>query len=199
MGNTRLTIEDLPVVLVLAAPGWTTRTPVDPARRRRGTRRQWAGGGIRLRRRRARPVRIGGAGSCRLRIHSLAPLEPHGEVCEWVNGRSHQMTRDQMIWSAHPQVADGHARGGGTGFRLPSKELPHLRLKSQAQIRGMARDMLHGGPEAGCGCRRGHREPCTCACLVDCVRGHDPRRRTQYSETTQDQQIAHMAASRVLV
>ncbi|MGO8897114.1 MAG: hypothetical protein ACLQU5_02010 [Isosphaeraceae bacterium] len=34
MGNTRLTIEDLPVVLVLAALGWTTRTPADPGRRR---------------------------------------------------------------------------------------------------------------------------------------------------------------------
>ncbi|MBV8130309.1 MAG: hypothetical protein JO114_21885 [Planctomycetaceae bacterium] len=36
MGNTRLTIEDLPVVLVLAALGWTTRTPADPGRRRPG-------------------------------------------------------------------------------------------------------------------------------------------------------------------
>ncbi|MGD0041726.1 MAG: hypothetical protein ABSE84_15220 [Isosphaeraceae bacterium] len=34
MGNTRLTIEDLPVALVLAALGWTTRTPADPGRRR---------------------------------------------------------------------------------------------------------------------------------------------------------------------
>ncbi|HWT83565.1 MAG TPA: hypothetical protein VN648_32745 [Candidatus Methylomirabilis sp.] len=36
MGNTRLTIEDLAVVLVLAALGWTTRTPADPGRRRPG-------------------------------------------------------------------------------------------------------------------------------------------------------------------
>ena len=52
--NTCLTTEDLPVVPVLAALDWTTRTPAGPGRRRRGTRLQWAGGGrIGLRRRRA--------------------------------------------------------------------------------------------------------------------------------------------------
>ena len=114
MGNTRLTIEDLPVVLVLAALGWTARTPADPGRRRRGTRRRWAGGGIRLRRRRrrARLVRFGGAGSCRLRNHSLPPLDLHRGVCVRVDGWTHQMTRNHMLWSAHHQAARGYARGG---------------------------------------------------------------------------------------
>ena len=80
----------------------------------RGTRRRWAGGGIRLRRRRrrARLVRFGGAGSCRLRNHSLPPLDLHRGVCVRVDGWTHQMTRNHMLWSAHHQAARGYARGG---------------------------------------------------------------------------------------
>ncbi len=156
----------------------------------RRTRRQWAGGRIRLRRRRARLVRVGGAGSGRLRIHSLPALEPHRDVCERVDGWTHQMTRDQMLWSAHHQVADEHARGGGTWFRLPSKELPHLRLKSKPDIPSMAHAMLHVAPEAaavGTTPAPGtmHLRPAQ----RRCVGGRYPRRRTQYSETTQDQQV----------
>lgn len=88
-------------------------------------RPQWAGGGggIRLCRRRARLVQIGGADSGRLRNHSLHSLGPRRDVFERVDGRAHQMTRDHMIWSAHRQATHGHAHVGGTWSRFAGNVL----------------------------------------------------------------------------
>ena len=161
----------------------------------RGTRRQWAGGGIRLRRRsrRARLVQFGGAGSCRLRNHSLLPLDQHRDVCERVDGWTHRMTRNQMLWSAHHQAARGHARGG-TWFRFPSKELRwgwkiHPQLPSGCK---MAPAMPHVVLEAAVA-RASMLRPIPRGAVV---RDHCPRRRTQNSDTTQDQQVTHTASSR---
>jgi hypothetical protein len=113
-------------------------------------------------------------------------------MCERVDGWTNQMTRDQMLRSAHHQVADEHARGGGAGFRLPGKELAHLRLKTRPQMRGIARAMHHVAREAAVAA------PVAGGTLprAACVGAHDPRRRTQNSDTTQDQQVAHTASSR---
>ena len=105
VGNTRLTIEDLAVVLVLAALGRTTRTPAGPGRRRLGDAAAmgWRWGDSAapsprppgpIRRRRERSA----AESQRL------PLDPRRDVCERVDGRARQMTRDHMLWSAHHQA-----------------------------------------------------------------------------------------------
>ena len=117
-----------------------------------------------------------------------------------MNGWNHQLTQYQMIGSTQPQVSDEHARGGWSGFRLPRKELPHLRLKSQPQIRRMAHDMLHGCPEpGGVGATAATGTVHLGLLNVECAGSRDPRRRAQCSKTAEDQRIAHMAASRVLV
>ena len=53
-----------------------------------------------------------------LRNHSLPPLDLHCYVYERVDGWTHRMTRDHMLWSARHQAARGHARGG-IWFRFP--------------------------------------------------------------------------------
>jgi hypothetical protein len=110
------------------------------------------------------------------------------------------MARDQMPWSAHAQVAQGHVRSGGTWFGLSRKELPHFRLKSQAKIHRVVRGMLHGTREPGS--VRSAATPGTMHPRLSLVlrqgppaRDDYPRRRAQDSDTTQDQQGAHAESS----
>src|SRR5271157_1121125 len=131
--------------------------------------------------------------SCRLRNHSLPPLDQDRDVRERVDGWTHQMTRNPMLWSAHHQAARGHARGG-TWFRFPSKELrwgwkKHPQLPSGCK---MAPAMPHVVLEAAVA-RASMLRPIPRGAVV---RSHCPRRHTQNSDTAQNQQVAHTASSR---
>jgi hypothetical protein len=180
-----------------AWPTWAGPPGNRPARAggARGTRRRWAGGGIRLHRRRTRLVRFGAGGSCRasrslwLRNHNLPA---HRDVCERVGGGMRRMLRDHMSRSALHQADRGDARGGETEFRFPGKELPECLRKERPHMPGMAPVMPHVAPEAAVSRGTMHQPMPRGAS----VRGQYPRRRTQDSNTAEDQQVAHPASSR---
>jgi len=102
------------------------------------------------------------------------------------------MTRDPVFWSAHHQHARGHARGGGTRFRFPTKEaqlLVQLGWKNRTAPGMASAATSHVAFEAAVAMRAMPMPRAACG------QSHRPRRRAQNSDTTQDQQVAHAAFS----
>ena len=114
-------------------------------------------------------------------------------MCELLDGWTHEMTRDHMLWSAYHQAAHGRGRRGGTWFRFPSKELVRrFGWEKNPHMPSMATAMPHVALEAAVA-KRAMRRPMPRGAFA---RAHCPRRCTQNSDTTQDQRVAHPAPSR---